>query len=237
MRSLPPKQELREPHHHRQAAPTEWLDIDAARRALRPRRFRMGLGRNRNLRTSDLDVVLACAGDTATLETVAASMVASQACAGAPRSCRQRRRPPVDVLRRATHPHGMSDDRFVELFTGGHARPLLVSRLRVGDSPASSTRGHNPTRFPRARLQGGRGTTTTPFDMVVLNETSRYDIAIGRASGARGLLPERAGTCHRGVRRMLVRHRGLRRRTSRGHARDPRLDVGRKVGPGAARLR
>ena len=73
------------------------------------------------------------------------------------------------------HPHGMTDERFVELFTRDkpvvfafHGYQFAVHQLVHG-------RPH-PARF-HVRGFNEQGTTTTPFDMVVLNGMSRYHLA------------------------------------------------------------
>ncbi len=121
------------------------------------------------------DIVLACAGDTATLETVAAAAWLRQHAPGlAVRVVNV-----VDLMTLATsdaHPHGMSPARFTELFTANtqvvfafHGYPGAVHQLLHGRP--------NSGRF---HVRGFReeGTTTTPFDMVVLNQTSRFHLAM-----------------------------------------------------------
>jgi xylulose-5-phosphate/fructose-6-phosphate phosphoketolase len=128
-----------------------------------------------NESVGELDVVLACAGDIATLETIAAADWLRR---HAP-ELRFRVVNVVDLMKLFSpreHPHGMSDDEFVELFTqetdvvfsfhgyAGAIHQLLHARPNAG-------------RF-HVRGYKEEGTTTTPFDMVVLNETSRYHIAM-----------------------------------------------------------
>ena len=121
------------------------------------------------------DVVLACAGDTPTLETLAA---AAWLRVHAP-ELRVRVVNVVDLMKLYSpreHPHGMPDAAFIETFTSttdvvfsfhgyaGAVHALLHARPNAG-------------RF-HVRGYKEEGTTTTPFDMVVLNETSRYHIAM-----------------------------------------------------------
>lgn len=123
----------------------------------------------------DPDVVLACAGDTATLETVAAAAWLREKAPG----MRVRVVNVVDLMTLFTpgaHPHGMTDERFEVLFGSDtpvvfafHGYPGTVHQLLHG-------RPH-PHRF-HVRGYREEGTTTTPFDMVVLNETSRFHLAI-----------------------------------------------------------
>ena len=120
------------------------------------------------------DVVLACAGDVATLETLAAAAWLREK---AP-TLRVRVVNVVDLMALFSpgeHPHGMRDDRFIELFTADvdvvfafHGYPGAVHQVIHGRPGA--------TRF-HVRGYREEGTTTTPFDMVVLNETSRFHLA------------------------------------------------------------
>ena len=125
-------------------------------------------------RDGDPDVVLACAGDTPTLETVAAAWWLRQL---AP----ELRIRVVNVLDLMTlfdpsiHPHGMDDARFIELFTRDkpvvfafHGYQYAVHQLMH--------RRPQPARF-HVRGFNEQGTTTTPFDMVMLNHMSRYHLA------------------------------------------------------------
>ncbi|QRI63983.1 phosphoketolase family protein [Shinella sp. PSBB067] len=123
----------------------------------------------------DPDVVMACAGDVPTMETLAA----------------------VDLLRRAVphlrirvvnvvdlmtlqspqhHPHGISDEDFDRIFTRDrpvvfayHGYPYIIHRLV-----------YKRTNHPNVHVRGfiEKGTTTTPFDMAVMNELDRYHLAI-----------------------------------------------------------
>jgi xylulose-5-phosphate/fructose-6-phosphate phosphoketolase len=119
------------------------------------------------------DIVLACAGDTATQETLAAAAwLRDHAPELAVRVVNV-----VDLMTLAvpdTHPHGMSAARFDELFGTSthvvfafHGYPGAVHQLLHGRP--------NPQRF-HVRGYREEGTTTTPFDMVVLNETSRFHL-------------------------------------------------------------
>ncbi len=120
-------------------------------------------------------VVLACAGDAMALETLAAVSILR---AHAP-TLRLRVVNVVDLFALASpemHPSGSDDGRFVELFTGDrpvvfayHGYPRTVHEL-IYRRPA-------PGRF---HVHGylEEGTTTTPFDMVVLNRVSRYHLAL-----------------------------------------------------------
>jgi xylulose-5-phosphate/fructose-6-phosphate phosphoketolase len=162
----------------------QWLDIDAA-----AAHCAKGLGVwdwASNEGANGPDVVLACAGDVPTLETLAA----------------------VDLLRRhlpqlairvvnvvdlmtlqpeREHPHGLSDDAFDAIFTKDrpivfafHGYPWLIHRLT-----------YRRTNHDNLHVRGYKeeGTTTTPFDMTVLNEIDRYHLAldvIARVPGLQG---------------------------------------------------
>ena len=120
------------------------------------------------------DVVLACAGDTPTLETVAAAWHLRQL---AP-DLKVRLVNIIDLMTLfdpSIHPHGMTNERFIELFTADkpvvfafHGYQFAVHQL-VHRRP-------DPARF-HVRGFNEQGTTTTPFDMVVLNHMSRFHLA------------------------------------------------------------
>jgi len=74
------------------------------------------------------------------------------------------------------HPHGMDDERFIELFT--REKPVVFAFHGYQNAVHQLIhRRPNPKRF-HVRGFNEQGTTTTPFDMVVLNEMSRYHLAI-----------------------------------------------------------
>jgi xylulose-5-phosphate/fructose-6-phosphate phosphoketolase len=128
------------------------------------------------------DIVLGCAGDTATLETIAAAAWLRQ---HAP-SLAVRVVNVVDLMTIFSpdeHPHGMHPDRFVELFTKDidvvfafHGYPGGVHQLL-----------HHRPHASRFHVRGyiEEGTTTTPFDMVVRNKTSRFHLAMEALRRAR----------------------------------------------------
>ena len=150
----------------------QWLDIDAA-----TRHCKIGLGIWDWASNDDgiaPDVVMACAGDVPTLETLAA----------------------VDLLRRklpdlkvrvvnvvdlmalespTSHPHGLSDAAFDSIFTTDtpvvfafHGYPSLIHRLTYKRTNHSNFHVHGYQE---------EGTTTTPFDMTVLNQLDRFHLA------------------------------------------------------------
>ena len=121
------------------------------------------------------DVVLACAGDTPTLETVAAADWLRQHVP----EMKVRLVNVVDLMTlfpAEVHPHGMSEARFVELFT--EDKPVVFAFH--GYQRAIHEIIHGRTNAPRFHVRGfnEQGTTTTPFDMVVLNGMSRFDLCI-----------------------------------------------------------
>jgi xylulose-5-phosphate/fructose-6-phosphate phosphoketolase len=151
----------------------QWLDMDAAREhcAKGASTWRWAS----NDAGGPPDIVLGCAGDIATLETLAAAAWLRKK---AP-ELRVRVVNVVDLMTLfspAEHPHGMPQDRFAELFTEDtdvvfafHGYPGAVHQML-----------HGRPKAQRFHVRGYReeGTTTTPFDMVVLNETSRFHLAI-----------------------------------------------------------
>jgi xylulose-5-phosphate/fructose-6-phosphate phosphoketolase len=121
------------------------------------------------------DVVLGCAGDVPTLETLAAAALLRQYLP----DLAVRVVNVVDLMRlepETEHPHGLSDREFDTLFTTGrpvifayHGYPWLIHRLtyRRAVHPHLHVRGYKE-----------EGTTTTPFDMVMLNDLDRYHLVI-----------------------------------------------------------
>jgi len=134
----------------------------------------------------ELDVILGCAGDTPTLEALAA---ASWLRTHAP-ALKLRVVNVVDLMRLFSpreHPHGMTEDAFVALFT----RDTHVVFSFHGYAGAVHQVLHARPNASRFHVRGYKeeGTTTTPFDMVVLNETSRYHLAIDAIRRSRRALP------------------------------------------------
>jgi xylulose-5-phosphate/fructose-6-phosphate phosphoketolase len=121
------------------------------------------------------DVVLACAGDVPTMETLAAVEILR----GSFPDLRIRVVNVVDLMRlqdERQHPHGLSDAEFDSLFTDDkpvifayHGYPWLIHRLTY--------RRTNHANF-HVRGYVEEGTTTTPFDICVMNRIDRYDLAI-----------------------------------------------------------
>jgi xylulose-5-phosphate/fructose-6-phosphate phosphoketolase len=144
------------------------------------------------------DVVLACAGDVPTLEALAAVDLLRGHLSG----LRIRVVNVVDILTLQsphTHPHGMSDKDFDALFTTDrpvifafHGYPSLVHRLT-----------YRRTNHRNFHVHGYReeGTTTTPFEMTVLNGLDRFHLALDVIARVPALAesPEAlslAETCH-----------------------------------------
>jgi xylulose-5-phosphate/fructose-6-phosphate phosphoketolase len=121
------------------------------------------------------DVVLGCAGDIATLETVAAAWWLRK---HAPQ-LRVRVVNVVDLMALfvpAEHPHGISQDKFTEIFSEDRHVVFAFHGYPGGVHQVVHGRPH----AERFHVRGYReeGTTTTPFDMVVLNQTSRFHLAM-----------------------------------------------------------
>jgi xylulose-5-phosphate/fructose-6-phosphate phosphoketolase len=151
----------------------------------------------------DPDVILACAGDIPTLETLAA---ASWLRMNAP-ELRVRVVNVVDLMTLFSpreHPHGMTDDRFVDLF----ARDTHVCFSFHGYASAIHELLHSRPNASRFHVRGYKeeGTTTTPFDMVVLNETSRFDICMDAIRRSRRRLSNAAKLTDE-CRAILSKHR------------------------------
>jgi len=121
------------------------------------------------------DVVMACCGDVPTLETLAAVSILRERLP----ELKVRVVNVVDLMRLepdSEHPHGLSDSEFDALFTTGrpvvfafHGYPTLIHRLtyRRANHANLHVRGYKE-----------EGTTTTPFDMVMLNDLDRYHLVM-----------------------------------------------------------
>ena len=143
-------------------------------RASRARRVDLGVGEQRPA-TPSRTSCSRCAGDTATLETVAAAWWLRRL---AP-ELRIRVVNVMDLMSLyapSIHPHGMDDARFVELFTNDRPVVFAFHGYQYAMHQLIHRRPH-PARF-HVRGFNEQGTTTTPFDMVVLNEMSRFHLAI-----------------------------------------------------------
>ncbi|HEV7962904.1 MAG TPA: phosphoketolase family protein, partial [Actinoplanes sp.] len=124
---------------------------------------------------SEPDVVLACAGDVPTMEALAAADLLRQ---NLP-ALKVRFVNVVDLMRlqpETEHPHGLPDREFDTIFTRDkpivfafHGYPALIHRLT-----------YKRTNHDNLHVRGYKeeGTTTTPFDMVMLNDLDRYKLVI-----------------------------------------------------------
>jgi len=165
----------------------QWLDMDAAFK-----HCSAGLG-IWEWASSDTggepDVVLACAGDVPTIETLAAVDLLRE---HAP-ELKVRVVNVVDLMTlqpREEHPHGLSDRDFDAIFTmdkpiifAYHGYPWLIHRLT-----------YRRTNHDNLHVRGYKeeGTTTTPFDMVVLNDLDRFHLVIDVADRVPRLAPRAA---------------------------------------------
>ncbi|MGY4158445.1 xylulose-5-phosphate/fructose-6-phosphate phosphoketolase [Bradyrhizobium sp. USDA 4461] len=130
------------------------------------------------------DLVMVCAGDIPTLETLAAVSLLREAMP----DLKIRVVNVVDLMTlqpREQHPHGLSDKEFDRLFTRDrpvifayHGYPYMIHRLT-----------YNRANHDNIHVRGYRekGTTTTPFDMVVMNELDRFHLAIEAVERVPGL--------------------------------------------------
>jgi xylulose-5-phosphate/fructose-6-phosphate phosphoketolase len=155
------------------------------------------------------DVVMACCGDTPTLETLAAVDLLRQHVP----DVKVRVLNVVDLMRlqpASEHPHGLSDTEFDALFTADrpvvfayHGYPWLIHRLT-----------YRRTNHANIHVRGYKeeGTTTTPFDMVMLNDLDRFHLVMdvidrvpglaARAGHLRQLMADRRVECRAYTRRV-----------------------------------
>ena len=123
----------------------------------------------------ETDVVLACAGDIPTMETVAAAHWLRTHIP----QLRVRVVNVVDLMTLFTpdeHPHGMGESQFVNLFTAD--KPVIFAFHGYQRAVHEIVHGRPNTERFHVRGFNEQGTTTTPFDMVVLNNMSRYHLCI-----------------------------------------------------------
>jgi xylulose-5-phosphate/fructose-6-phosphate phosphoketolase len=128
-----------------------------------------------NDKGAEPDVVMACAGDVPTLETLAAVHIMRQHLP----NLKVRVVNVVDLMKlqpASEHPHGLSDKDFDTIFTKDkpiifayHGYPWLIHRL-----------AYRRTNHNNMHVRGYKeeGTTTTPFDMVVLNDLDRFHLVM-----------------------------------------------------------
>ena len=158
------------------------------------------------------DVVLGCCGDVPTLETLAAAAILRERLP----DLKVRVVNVVDLMRlqpESEHPHGLSDAEFDSLFTTDrpivfayHGYPWLIHRLtyRRANHGNLHVRGYKE-----------EGTTTTPFDMVMLNDLDRFRLVIDVIDRVPGLAARAAG-----LRQELVEERLRCRAWTREHGED-----------------
>jgi xylulose-5-phosphate/fructose-6-phosphate phosphoketolase len=178
----------------------QYLDMDAA-----VKHCTAGIGIwdwASNDRGAEPDVVMACAGDVPTLETLAAASLLREYVP----ELKVRVINVVDLMRlqpEEEHPHGLSHRDFDTLFTTDkpivfayHGYPSLIHRLayRRKNHPNLHVRGYKE-----------EGTTTTPFDMAVLNEIDRFHLVKDVVDRVSGLRP-RAAYLTEIIRQKLIDH-------------------------------
>jgi xylulose-5-phosphate/fructose-6-phosphate phosphoketolase len=160
----------------------------------------------------DPDVVLACAGDIPTLETLAAADLLRQYFP----ELRVRVVNIVDLMRlepETEHPHGLSDAEYDALFTTDkpvifafHGYPYLIHRLTY------RRHGHDNLHV---RGYKEEGTTTTPFDMVMMNDLDRFHLVMDVIDR----LPQLGGRAAH-VRQQMIDRRHRARAYTREHGED-----------------
>jgi xylulose-5-phosphate/fructose-6-phosphate phosphoketolase len=158
------------------------------------------------------DVVMACCGDVPTLETMAAVGLVRQHLP----DLKVRMINVVDLMRlepQSEHPHGLSEAEFDALFTidrpvvfAYHGYPWLIHRLT-----------YRRTNHANIHVRGYKeeGTTTTPFDMVMLNDLDRFHLVMDVIDRVPGLV-SRAGH----VRQLMADRRLAARAYTREHGED-----------------
>jgi xylulose-5-phosphate/fructose-6-phosphate phosphoketolase len=166
-----------------------------------------------NDRDAEPDVVLACCGDVPTLETLAAASILRERL----RDLRVRVVNVVDLMRlqpESEHPHGLPDREFDSLFTvdrpvvfAYHGYPWLIHRLT-----------YRRTNHDNIHVRGYKeeGTTTTPFDMVMLNDLDRFHLVMDVIDR----LPHLAGKADH-LRQEMADARLRARAYGREHGEDP----------------
>ncbi len=169
------------------------------------------------------DVVLGCAGDVPTIEALAAVSLLRRHLP----QVKVRLVNVVDVMRlqdEREHPHGLSNREFDGIFTRDkpvifayHGYPWLIHRLT-----------YRRTNHPNIHVRGYKeeGTTTTPFDMVMLNDLDRFHLVIDVIDRVPGLAVR-----HAGLRQHMVDERLRCRQHTRQYGEDA-PDVADWVWPG-----
>ncbi|MCI0467369.1 MAG: phosphoketolase family protein [Beijerinckiaceae bacterium] len=179
----------------------QWLDMDAA-----IKHCTQGIGIwewASNDRGSEPDVIMACAGDVPTLETLAAVDLLHQYVPG----IKIRVVNIVDLMTlqpKAQHPHGLADNDFDDLFTkekpvifAYHGFPWLIHRLTY-------KRANHDNIHVRGYQE--EGSTTTPFDMAVRNGLDRFHLA-GDVIERVPKLGASAAYARQAIRERLIEHK------------------------------
>ena len=179
----------------------QWLDMNAA-----IKHCTAGIGIwewASNDKGQEPDVVMACAGDVPTLETLAAVKILRQQFP----ELKIRVINVVDLMTlqpQSEHPHGLNDKDFDVIFTQDkpiifafHGYPWLIHRL-----------AYRRTNHKNLHVRGYKenGTTTTPFDMVVLNDLDRFHL-VGDVIDRVPSLGSRAAYAKQFIRDKLYKHK------------------------------
>ncbi len=180
----------------------QWLDMDSA-----VKHCSSGIGiwewASSDIEDGDPDVVMACAGDVPTLETLAAvDILRSQL-----PDLKIRVVNVIDLMTlqpQEEHPHGLPDRHFDDIFTTDkpvifayHGYPWLIHRLT-----------YRRTNHRNLHVRGYKeeGTTTTPFDMVVMNDLDRFHLVADVVDRV-PRLRQRAAYVKQYVRDRLIEHK------------------------------
>jgi xylulose-5-phosphate/fructose-6-phosphate phosphoketolase len=179
----------------------QWLDMDAA-----IKHSTAGIGIwpwASSDQGNEPDVVMACCGDVPTLETLAAVDMLREFFP----DLKVRVVNVVDLMKlqpQSEHPHGLSDQAFDVLFTNDkpiifayHGYPSLIHQLT-----------YRRTNHPNLHVRGYKeeGTTTTPFDMTVMNDLDRFHL-FGDVIDRLQQLESHAGRARHFIRDRLFDHK------------------------------
>lgn len=178
----------------------QWLDMDAA---IKHCTTGLGIWEWASNDEGEPDVVMACAGDIPTMETLAAVEILRKHFP----HLRVRVINIVDLMTlqpQNEHPHGLSDKDYDILFPPDtptifafHGYPWLIHRLAY-------RRSHHKHLHVRGYKE--EGTTTTPFDMAVLNEIDRFHL-VGDVIDRVAKLGSRAASAKQFLRDKLIEHK------------------------------
>jgi xylulose-5-phosphate/fructose-6-phosphate phosphoketolase len=161
----------------------------------------------------DPDVVVACAGDVPTIEAMAAVQILKREIP----ALKMRFVNVVDLMRlqdSSEHPHGLDSDQFDAVFTKDkpvifafHGYPALIHRLT-----------YRRSNHANIHVRGFKemGTTTTPFDMLMLNDLDRFRLVMDVIRRVPAL-----GTKYAGLSQRMDDERMSHRAYTREHGEDP----------------